>query len=337
MNERTASVSKVSVVVPAYNEAENLPKFYDRLERALAGQAVDWEWIVVDDHSSDATFEVLSQLAGRDPRVRVIRLARNHGSFAALACGLHHAKGDCAVILAADLQDPPEVIPELLSRWQQGGQVVWAVRNRRLGERFTTRAFSRMFYWLMRNLAGMKEMPASGADFLLMDRCVVNSFSQFRERSLSIIPLITWMGYRQVSITYDKQARVHGQTGWSLEKKFKYAIDSITAFTYLPIRLISYTGLLVALAGFAFAGYVIVEAFNGQPVLGYPSLMVAILGLGGMQMVMLGVLGEYLWRTFDEVRGRPRFLIERTIDAQQPHQPSPASPEAPTPQELVKV
>jgi polyisoprenyl-phosphate glycosyltransferase len=305
----------MSIVTPAFNEAANLPVLYGRLRATLETLPVDWEWVIVDDHSADATCAVIGELADRDPRVRGVRLARNSGAHAALSCGLHEARGTCVAALAADLQDPPEVIPELFARWQAGEQVVWAVRDRRDGETAVTIAFSRLYYWIMRTVVGMREMPANGADFFLLDRTVVHAFSRFDESNTSILALLMWMGFRQGSVPYGKEARVHGRSGWTIEKKLKLALDSVTSFSYLPIRFMSYLGCGVALLGFAYAGWVIVNAVAGSPVEGWSSLIVVVLIVGGIQMVMMGVLGEYLWRALDETRRRPRYLVETTIGA----------------------
>jgi len=283
----------------------------------LDGSVPDWEWIVVDDHSSDRTFGVLTELTNHDPRVRGLRFSRNFGSHTALSCGLHQARGKCALVVAAALQDPPEVIPLMLGKWQQGSEVVWAVRGQREGEKTSTVAFSQLYYLLMRQMVGLEKVPPTGADFFLIDRKVVEAFRQFAESNVSIIALVAWMGFRQSSITYDKQARLHGSSGWNLEKKLKMTVDSVTAFTYLPIRLMSYLGFIVSLVGFVYAGVVITHALVGTPVPGYPSIIVAILMLGGVQMLMTGVLGEYLWRTLDETRRRPRYIIEATTDQPQ--------------------
>lgn len=303
---------RLSVVTPAYNESANLPLLYERLRAVLDAlpESMTWEWIVIDDHSADATFQVVCELAARDGRVRGVRLARNSGSHTALTCGLHQCRGACAVVLAADLQDPPEVLPDLLKGWTNGAQIVWAVRAGREGETAPTRAFSRLYYLLMRRVAGVKELPATGADFFLLDRAVLDAFRGFRESNTSILALLTWMGFRQASILYVKQARVHGRSGWSLGKKLKLVVDSVTAFTFLPIRVLSSVGLLAALAGFAYALFVIYNALTGAPTEGWSSLMVVVLVMGGMQMLMMGVLGEYLWRALDESRRRPRYLIE---------------------------
>ena len=303
----------LSIVTPAYNEAENLPQLYERLTGMMASVDINWEWIVVDDHSSDGTFGVVSKLAGHDPRIRCVRFARNFGSHKAITCGLHQARGNCAVILAADLQDPPELLPELLAEWERGMQVVWAVRAQREGERADTIGFAQLYYWLMRNVVGIREIPATGADFFLADYRVLDAFRQFSESNVSILALITWMGFRQATVTYNKQARLHGQSGWNLEKKLKLVVDSVTSFTYMPIRMMSYVGFVIACLGFLYAIWVITNGIIGNPIQGWSSLMVVVLFVGGMQMLMMGVLGEYLWRALDESRRRPPYIIEANI------------------------
>ncbi len=307
------------MVTPAYNEADNLPLLYTRISNALNSLNLDWEWIVVDDHSTDDTFATIAGIARRDSHLRAVRFARNFGSHKAILCGLDQAQGDCAIVLAADLQDPPETIPDLLSKWREGSQVVWAARACREGEKATTLGFARLYYLLMRRVVGLKEIPSMGADFFLVDRNVMNALRQFGESNASILALITWMGYRQTTITYDKRARQHGRSGWTLEKKLKLAVDSITSFTYLPIRLMSYLGLVVAMLGFLYAGVVIINALLGHPVQGWASLMVVLLVIGGIQMLMLGVLGEYVWRALDEARQRPRYLIEAKSEDSSPN------------------
>jgi dolichol-phosphate mannosyltransferase len=304
----------LSIITPAFNESSNLPLLYQRLRRTLNGLDLRWEWVVVDDHSADATFEVAAEIARRDERVRVFRFARNFGFHMASRCGLRYAEGNCAVIMASDLQDPPELVPKLLAKWYSGSQIVWAARNQRKGERLTTIGFSRLYYALMRHVVGMKEMPAAGADFFLIDRVVMDALGEFNESNVSTMALITWMGFRQDTITYDKEARVHGRSGWTLEKKLKLALDSVTSFTYLPIRFMSYLGLIVAVAGFLYAAVIVGHAFSGNPVHGWSSLMVVVLVVGGIQMLMMGVLGEYLWRALDESRQRPRYLIEASTE-----------------------
>jgi polyisoprenyl-phosphate glycosyltransferase len=306
----------ISVITAAYREALNLPVLYGRLKQVLDQLELSWEWIVVDDHSPDATFEAIRGIAAVDSRVSGLRLARNSGSHIALTCGVNAAQGDCCILLAADLQDPPETIPALLEKWHAGAQVVWAVRAQREGEKTSTVLFARFYYWMMRNIVGLDQMPGTGADFFLMDRKVARAFREFQESNVSMLALITWMGFRQDQIRYVKQARLHGMSGWNLTKKLKLVVDSVTSFSYAPIRFMSIGGFFLAMLGFLYAGFIVVHAFSGKPVSGWSSLMVLVLLVGGFQILLMGVLGEYIWRTLDETRRRPRFLIE---DATAPH------------------
>jgi glycosyltransferase involved in cell wall biosynthesis len=314
---------EVSIVTAAFNESANLPVLYERLVEVLGRLRASWEWVIVDDHSRDATFDVVRGIAAADPRVRGLRLARNSGSHLALSCGLNAARGECAVLLAADMQDPPETVVPLLEKWRDGAQVVWAVRAQREGEKASTLLFARFYYWLMRRVIGLNEMPATGADFFLLDRRVIEAYREFRETNVSMLALITWMGFRQDRIEYVKQARLHGQSGWSLRKKLKLVVDSATSFSYLPIRMMSYVGFGIATLGFLYAIFIVAHAFSGIPVTGWASLMVVVLILGGFQILLMGVLGEYVWRALDESRGRPRFLIEdATVEALTARAPS---------------
>ena len=297
----------LSVFTPAFNEAENLPALYERLVQAMTALGMDWEWVIVDDHSRDETFATIEALARRDPRVRGIRLARNSGSHTAITCGLHHVRGDVAVMLAADLQDPPQTLGTMVDRWQRGAQVVWAARRAQPGERAHA-GFASFYYWIMRHAVGMKEMPARGADFFLLDRVVIDAFKQFPERNVSVLALITWLGFRQEYIEYDKQPRAAGRSGWTMAKKLKLVVDSITSFSDLPIRLCTYGGLTLM----ASAGVVLLASLAMLPSLGAGILFIlaVVLGLGGLQLVALGFVGEYVWRGLDEARRRPAYLIE---------------------------
>ena len=217
------------------------------------------------------------------------------------------------MVLAADMQDPPEVIPRLLGQWRAGAQVVWAARAKREGEKISTLAFARVFYFLMRHLVGIRTMPATGADFVLIDRRVMDALKDFREANISIMALVTWMGFQQATVLYNKKPRFQGQSGWTLAKKIKLVVDSVTSFSSFPIRLMSVVGALVAMVGFVYAASIIALSFISRvSVPGWSSLMVVVLVLGGVQMLMMGVLGEYLWRALDEARHRPQYLIEAT-------------------------
>jgi dolichol-phosphate mannosyltransferase len=299
-----------SIVTPAYNEAENLPLLYKLFVQALDPFDRDWEWIIVDDHSVDGTFQVAASIAATDQRIRAIRLARNVGSTTASLCGLDQATGQCAVQMPADLQYSPDVIPQLLAEWEKGAQVVWAARAQREGDNTSAQGFSKFYYFLMRRIVGIREIPVTGADLFLIDRVVIDALTQFEEKNVGLLALISWMGYRQATVTCDRLPRQHGRSGWTLEKKIKLMVDSITAFSYFPIRLMSYVGLVVAVLGFFYSLLVIGNGLAGRPPQGWSSLMVVVLVIGGIQMIMMGVLGEYLWRALDETRKRPKYLIE---------------------------
>jgi dolichol-phosphate mannosyltransferase len=301
---------RLSIVTPAFNEASNLPLLYERVVQTTLRLGIDWEWIVVDDHSSDRTFGALEDLALMDPRVRGIRLSRNSGSHVAITCGLHHATGDAAVTMAADLQDPPEVLGQMLERWRGGAQVVWAVRRGRSGGAIHV-FFAALYYWMMRHLVGMKDMPSHGADFFLLDRTVVEAFRKFPERNVSVLALITWLGFRQDQLEYDKQPRARGRSGWTFARKRKLVVDSITGFSDFPMRFCSNGGLgLMAAAGvIAIVGLALLPGFTGA----FALLVALIVWFGGLQLFALGMIGQYVWRGLDESRRRPPYVIEAVV------------------------
>lgn len=305
----------ISIITPAFNESTNLERLHVRLVGALAALQLEWEWLIVDDHSRDDTFEIVQRLAADDPRVRGLRLARNSGSHTAIICGLHHAGGDAAVLMAADLQDPPEMITELVARWRDGAQVVWAVRRERPGEA-SHQQFAALYYWMMRRLVGMREMPANGADFFLIDRVVLDAVRRCRERHTSVFALITWLGFRQARVDYDKQPRAHGQSGWTLTKKVNLVIDSVAGFSDFPIRWCLYLGvaLLAVAAVTALVGLAVRPALPSVLVL----IVGLVLGLSGLQLTALAIVGQYVWRALDEARGRPAWEIEAAAGASTP-------------------
>lgn len=300
----------LSIVTPAFNESTNLEALHGRLVGLFERIGDDWEWIIVDDHSGDDTFALIERLSLIDRRVRGFRLARNSGSHVAITCGLHHAQGDAAVIMAADLQDPPETIEAMLAAWRGGAQTVWAAR------RTPPTALSAFYYRVMRSFVGMKNMPARGADFFLVDRAVLDAFRQFPERNVSVLALITWLGFRQALVEYDKQPRAAGRSGWTFARKRRLFVDSVIAFTDLPIRLCGYAGgtlLAVGLIAGLFAAALL-------PSVGAVLIFVlaAMLGLTGIQLIALAVVGAYVWRSLDESRRRPHYLIERIAGAHRP-------------------
>jgi dolichol-phosphate mannosyltransferase len=295
----------LSILTPAFNESVNLEQLHARLAQTMAALGGDWEWLVVDDHSRDDTFAVVQRLARTDPHVRGIRLARNSGSHVAITCGLHHVRGDAALMMASDLQDPPETIGLLLERWRAGAQVVWAVRRERPGDA-SHAGFAAIYYWIMRNVVGMKEMPSRGADFFLIDRRVIEAFRRVRERNTSVFAVITWLGFRQEYVEYDKQPRAAGRSGWTLARKIKLVVDSVTGFSEAPIRFCSYAGLTLLCGAFLTALVRLIWPFGVATL-----LLSAMVALTGLQLLALGIVGEYVWRALDEARQRPAYFIEQ--------------------------
>ncbi len=301
----------ISFIIPAYNEESNLNALYARLNevsKSLPDQS--FEFVIVDDGSTDNTNKILSDLRMRDHRVEAIRFARNCGSHAGLAAGLRYCRGDAAVILAADLQDPPELVTNLVEKWQGGFKIVWAVRKKREGEPKINLFFSRLYYALMNRLTHV-QLPPMGSDMFLIDRAVIEAFKQTYEKNTSIFMLISWLGFAQGYVEYVKQSRKAGASKWNFSKRFKLFVDSVVSFSYAPLRIMSLIGIIVALLGFVFGVDVLLNGLFGHPIQGYTSLMIVVLILGGFQMMMLGMLGEYLWRTFEESRKRPLYVIEK--------------------------
>jgi len=301
---------KISVITPVYNEEENIESIHNRLKGVSEGlPEIDWEFIFVDDASEDQSFAVLRKLVHKDVRIHVIRLSRNFGTFQAIMAGFTHCTGDYAVNIAADFQDPPELIPRMLHAMREGkADIVWAVRKT-LKEALAKRFVNRLFYWFMRKFALPNTSP-KGADIVLLSRKVIDTILLMKERNLSLFSLILWSGFQQTSIGYDRPARHSGASKWTLGKRLKLGVDSIVSFSTFPIRLISVSGMLISAVGFLFALKVIIAAFVGPTSpRGWASLMVVILVLSGLQLLMLGIVAEYLWRTFTEVQPRPPFIV----------------------------
>lgn len=307
------SPALLTLVLPAFGEGENLRVLLPRLLALEVG--IPLQVVVVDDHSEDDTFEVVREWALRDPRVEGLRLARNSGSHLAILCGLRAAKGNAAVVLAADGQDPPEFVGRLVAAWRAGAHVVWAVREHRTSETLSTRASSRLYYWLMNRFSSVR-LPPSGADFFLIDRRVVDALLSIPEHRISIFALIASLGFKQVEIPYAKRARASGESKWTFRKKLRLLLDSMTGFSTVPLRLATALGFTYAAAGFLYAILLISniltrgQIFGAVPVNGFGALMTVLLISSGCIMVILGIFGEYLSRALEEVRGRPRFLVE---------------------------
>lgn len=332
---------KLSVVMPAYNEERNLPQVIDRIIDVVntgvigrsgparasgtdpgsqAGQVItELEILVVDDHSSDGTIDVVSQASIKHPCVRGIRLARNCGSHMAIFAGVACVSGDVCVVMASDGQDPPETIPALLDGWREGFQVVWAVRERREGEQRSTLFFSRMFYAVMNRVSSVR-MPPTGADFVLFDRAVADALLRFPERNFHFMMLLYWLGFRQKEILYVKQARLSGTSNYTFAKKIRLMLDSLVGFSVMPLRIASVVGAVFTLLGLGYAALLVMNEITDGAVLGtfsgglgWPVLMSVVLVTSGMILLVLGTLGEYLWRVLEEVRNRPRFPIEKRV------------------------
>lgn len=310
----------VSVVVPVYQNAGSLRDLFARLDSAAAARPGEtFEFVFVDDASTDGSRDILRQMARSDARVRVVLLSRNFGSWSAILAGLAEARGAAAVMIAADLQDPPELIPEMVDRWRAGRKVVLAARRSR-ADPLLTRVFADLFYRAFRRVA-LPAMPRHGFDFFLLDRQVVGELLAAGESNTNLPALIVWLGHDPVVLPYDRQAREgrYGPSAWSLARRVTYFVDSFVAFSSLPLRAASTVGVVMAALG---AAYAVVLAYlrvaRGAPVDGWTSLMVALLVVSGVQMVMIGVLGEYLWRTLEESRRRPRFVVDEVISAATP-------------------
>jgi glycosyltransferase involved in cell wall biosynthesis len=303
-----AGHSLLSIIVPAFNEQEALPAFHARLSAVLESLEMESEIIYVNDGSRDGTLGILRNLRENDSRVAILDLSRNFGKEIAMTAGLEHARGDAIVIIDADLQDPPELIPELVRNWQEGWDMVYAQRVERLGESLLKKATARWFYRLMQRM-GRVRIPENVGDFRIMSRRSLDSLLRLREQHRFMKGLFAWVGYPQKGIPYQRDPRFAGRTKWDYWRLWNFALDGITSFTTTPLKWATYLGILTALGSFAHAVVIILQKLlYGNPVKGYPSLMVVILFLGGVQLIFLGIIGEYLGRMFDETKGRPLYF-----------------------------
>jgi len=309
MNE----IPELSVVIPAYNEEANIATMHERLVAALAGMVDGLEILYVDDGSADATWQRVTELAARDPRVRGLRFARNFGHQAALTAGVDAAHGRAVVIIDGDLQDPPEVIPEMVERWREGFEVVYGQREERKGETWFKLTTAKLFYRILRGITNV-EIPVDTGDFRLMGPRAVEAFRALPERNRFIRGLVSWIGFPQTAVRYTRQAREVGETKFPVRKMLRFALDGITSFSFFPLRLATWTGFAVSLFAFLYIVVVLILKAAGVSWLGYTSLMASILFLGGVQLLMIGIMGEYLGRIFDEVKRRPLYLVGEWTD-----------------------
>lgn len=313
MSTPAGSVPVLSVVVPVYYNQETLVELHQKLDdisRLIPD--LKFEFVFVDDGSGDRSFAVLQGLAARDARVKVIKLSRNFGSNIAILAGMAHASGDAVAFVAADLQDPPEMLLEMIKAWREGEKVIFAVRQGR-DDPFVSRLFANLFNTLFHRLV-LSNAPPSGVGFFLVDRQVSDIVVRCEEKNAHLINLIIWLGFHPRTLLYNRSVRLRGKSRWTFSRKVKYAIDTFVAFSYLPIRLASLSGVILALIGVMAIAYVIfARLFLNVYVEGWASLMVVLLIVSGMQNAILGVLGEYLWRNLDQTRKRPLFVVDTVI------------------------
>ena len=307
-------LQKVSVVVPVYFNAETLPMLIERL-RTVADRVPNCqlEMVFVDDGSRDRSFAVLCEEAARDDRVRAIRLSRNFGSNVAILAGLAHADGDAVVVISADLQDPPEMIPEMVAAWREGVDVVLAARQSR-EDPWLSRTLANTFNILFRKLA-FRDFPPGGFDFMLISRRVSKLLVEMEEKNSYIFGQVMWVGFERTVLYYTRAARAAGRSRWTVMRKVKYFIDAFSAFSYLPIRIASVLGFLLAITGLVYAAVILALILLGGGFdMGHAAIVVTVLVGSGAQLVILGMIGEYLWRVLEESRNRPLYIVDTTVN-----------------------
>jgi dolichol-phosphate mannosyltransferase len=308
---RTRTLGLLSVVTPMHDEQDNVRPLYDRMCSALAG--IDWELVVADDGSRDATAQRLAEIAAADERVKVVTLSRNFGHQAALTAGLEHARGDAVVMLDADLQDPPEVIPDLVGCWRDGADVVYAVRQSRAGETRMKLATAHVFYRLMRRLAQI-ELPVDAGDFRLMDRRALEALLAMPERARFLRGMTVWIGFTQTAVPYEREARSSGRSKFPPARMLRFAFDAIASFSYFPLQLATVLGFVLALLAFLAIPLTVIARYSDLFVPGISSTLVVILLLGGIQLMTIGIIGEYVGRIYDEVKRRPLYIVRETAN-----------------------
>jgi polyisoprenyl-phosphate glycosyltransferase len=308
----------ISVVVPAYNEAEGIAHFHERATGALRALAdCDYELVYVDDGSKDGTYDILSGIAKNDARVQVIKFSRNFGHQIAITAGLDHAVGDAVVFIDADLQDPPELIAEMIAKWREGFDVVYARRAVRKGETPFKLITAAVFYRVLRSVANI-DIPPDVGDFRLISARVADQLRAMREKDRFIRGLVSWVGFRQTYIMYERDERYAGETKYPLTKMIKFALDGLTSFSSAPLRVATWMGYIASALAFLYLLSVFVQVALGITVEGWATIIVAVLFLGGVQLICLGILGEYLGRVFNEVKPRPVYIVEEIAGGRSP-------------------
>ena len=301
----------ITLLIPAYNEQEVLEPLFERLDTlAKSAKHYQFEFLFVNDGSRDDTLDIIKRRAEKDSRISYINLSRNFGKEIAMIAGIDHVKGDAMVILDADLQDPPELIPEMIAYWEEGYDDVYARRNSREGETWVKKRTSSWYYKLLQSSTNIPIQIDTG-DFRLLDRRCIDALKQFRESQRNTKAMFSWIGYRKKEIFYNRDPRIAGTTKWNYRKLVNLAIDGITSFTTAPLRIATISGLGISLLAFCYILYLVIRPLFGVPTgAGYSSLMAVILFIGGIQMLFLGIIGEYIGRIFVEVKQRPLYLIE---------------------------
>ena len=308
-----ASPYLISVVVPVYNESAGIRAFHERTSKALASlPGASYELIYVDDGSADDSWALLAGFAAGDSHVRVVKLSRNFGHQIAITAGLDRARGDCAVVIDADLQDPPEVIARMVEKWRSGFDVVYGVRSKRRGESALKLLTASAFYRVLDRITGIS-IPLDAGDFRLMSRRALDQLNQLREKDRFVRGLVSWIGFPQAGVEYERDERVAGETKYPLRKMMKFAFDGITAFSTAPLKLASWLGYATSLLAFLYLASVFVQRAMGATVEGWATIMVALLFLGGVQLICLGIMGEYVGRVFTELKPRPIYIVETVI------------------------
>ncbi len=296
-----------SIIAPAFNEELCLDTLYTRVSEVMDRTGEAWELVLVDDGSSDKTADIMHRLSEKDPRVRCIYFARNFGHQIAVTAGLDNALGDAAVIIDADLQDPPEVILQLIEKWKEGYEVVYAVRKERDGESWFKKKTASMFYRLIYKIADVK-IPLDTGDFRLLDRKVIDVMNKMREHDRFLRGMSSWVGFKQIGVEYHRDARIAGQTKYPLKKMVKLALNAITGFSYVPLQLATYFGFIIAGLSIIAIPVIIILRLLGQELFGQATTLISTCFLGGVQLIFLGIIGEYLGRIYDEVRNRPLYV-----------------------------
>jgi len=308
-------MKKISVLIPCHNEEKSLPLLYPELVKLMDSTPnYQWELMFVNDGSTDGTLEHLRQLRQQDQRVNFVDLSRNFGKEAAMLAGFDYVTGDCMVIIDADLQDPPELIPEMIKWWEQGYEDVYAKRKTRGRESWLRKRLSLMFYRLLQSSSRFDVLQNVG-DFRLLDRSCINALRQMRESERYTKGMYSWIGFKKKEVVFDRGDRVAGTSSWSFRQLFSLAIDGITSFTSLPLRISTVVGFIVSMLAFIYMIYIFIKALIwGDPVQGYPSLVILLLFLGGIQLLSLGIIGEYIGRIYNETKNRPDYIVRNFND-----------------------